>query len=104
MDKDGGIEDEGNFEEVNARAGNTFDMALDVDNTRKNDPKKVLIRERDPTLSSRAPAINAEADLSRQTGDSAVYKYYAKSAKLINSLIFISSMVVFAFCDAFPSK
>ena len=45
-----------------------------------------------------------EVDLSRQTGDTKVYEFYAKSAGWTNFAIFALSMVVFAFCDSFPSR
>ncbi|KAF4311832.1 Metal resistance protein YCF1-like protein 2 [Botryosphaeria dothidea] len=39
----------------------------------------------------------------RQMGDSAVYKFYMKSAGNLTLIIFFIAMAVFAFCDSFPS-
>ncbi|KAL1619695.1 hypothetical protein SLS56_010027 [Neofusicoccum ribis] len=39
----------------------------------------------------------------RQMGDSAVYKFYMKSAGTLTLIIFFISMAVFAFCDSFPN-
>lgn len=40
----------------------------------------------------------------RQMGDSAVYKFYMKSAGNLTLIIFFIAMAVFAFCDSFPSE
>lgn len=60
--------------------------------------------------SSREPVENllpkheVPTDSARQTGDSAVYKYYIESAGWVAVIGFVVSMAVFAFCDSFPSK
>jgi len=50
------------------------------------------------------PMTDFEADLTRQTGDSSLYKYYAASAGSKSAIVFFIGMTFYTFCDAFPSK
>ncbi len=45
-----------------------------------------------------------ESDTFRQTGDRTVYTYYLKSAGVQAPLIFIFSILVYAFCDSFANS
>jgi hypothetical protein len=45
-----------------------------------------------------------QADAARQMGDSTVYKFYIESAGWPTLITFIIAIIVFAFCDSFPSK
>lgn len=44
-----------------------------------------------------------QADAARQMGDSAVYKFYLESAGWPTLIAFVVAIIVFAFCDSFPS-
>lgn len=48
-------------------------------------------------------SAEAQAEAARQVGDAAVYKFYATSAGWPTLIKFVAAMVVFAFCDSFPS-
>lgn len=48
-------------------------------------------------------AIN-ELDITRQTGDTAVHKYYLKAAGFKTTLVFLISLILIAFSDAFSRK
>ncbi|GJN68101.1 hypothetical protein PLICBS_002144 [Purpureocillium lilacinum] len=48
-------------------------------------------------------AVESQADTARQMGDSAVYKFYVKSAGWLTITIFVIAICVYAFCDSFPS-
>ncbi|RFU80509.1 abc transporter [Trichoderma arundinaceum] len=48
-------------------------------------------------------AAELQADAARQMGDSAVYKFYVESAGWPTLIAFIIAIIVFAFCDSFPS-
>lgn len=48
--------------------------------------------------------ILQETDATRQTGDTAVHKYYARAAGLKSALVFIAALIVGAFTDAFSRK
>ncbi|UNI16453.1 hypothetical protein JDV02_002885 [Purpureocillium takamizusanense] len=48
-------------------------------------------------------AVESQADTARQMGDSAVYKFYVKSAGWLTMTIFLIAICVYAFCDSFPS-
>lgn len=45
-----------------------------------------------------------QTDKRRQIGDSAVYGFYLRSAGWKPTIIFLVAMLIFTFCDAFPSK
>ncbi|KAL7924395.1 multidrug resistance-like protein [Trichoderma austrokoningii] len=44
-----------------------------------------------------------QTDAARQMGDSAVYKFYLESAGWPTLIAFVVAIIVFAFCDSFPS-
>jgi ATP-binding cassette subfamily C (CFTR/MRP) protein 1 len=54
-------------------------------------------------LKSALVKAEGQAGLARQTGDSAVHGYHAKSAGWKAPIIFLASVALFAFCDAFPN-
>lgn len=109
MDSNGQIAHEGTFFEIHATVAGKFDSALDIDAAPQSEalnhtkPELTPMGQNTESPTVTTSTLNTEAELSRQTGDSDVYKFYAKSARLVNSCIFVSSMAVFAFCDAFPS-
>ncbi|TLD19247.1 hypothetical protein PspLS_09793 [Pyricularia sp. CBS 133598] len=55
-----------------------------------------------PVLAN-ADEIEAAANAARQLGNPAVYKFYGQAAGKFVIITFALSMLVFAFCDAFPS-
>lgn len=57
----------------------------------------------DAALQEISVAAEMQADGARQTGDTAVYKFYMESAGWKTLTIFIISIIVFAYCDSFPS-
>lgn len=49
-------------------------------------------------------ARDAEAEMSRQTGDVQIYLYYVKSVGWWASMVFVVAICGFVFCISFPSK
>lgn len=45
-----------------------------------------------------------QTDAARQMGDSAVYKFYLESAGWPTLIAFTIAIIIFAFCDSFPSR
>ena len=45
-----------------------------------------------------------EESITRQIGDSSVYKYYLKSAGVKSLMIYLVALAIYAFCDGFPCK
>ncbi|EHK50430.1 multidrug resistance-like protein [Trichoderma atroviride IMI 206040] len=66
-------------------------------------------RKPEPLANSAPNAVAAEltgtlqTDAARQMGDSAVYKFYLESAGWPTIIAFTIGIIVFAFCDSFPS-
>lgn len=106
LDDAGKMVEQGTFEEVNSRHGYISGLALDQANWGRDDKvNAVLDAVSSPeSVEVLLPKHETPADSARQMGDSAVYKYYIKSAGGVAIVIFIISMAVFAFCDSFPSK
>ena len=50
------------------------------------------------------PADLAERDPSRRNGDFSVYRYYAEACSHRPVILFLSFMLLWAFCCQFPSK
>lgn len=68
-------------------------------------------RKSEPPTNSVSDAIAAaeltgalQTDAARQMGDSAVYKFYIESAGWPTIIAFTIGIIVFAFCDSFPSR
>lgn len=68
-------------------------------------------RKSEPSTNSASDAIAAaeltgalQTDAARQMGDSAVYKFYLESAGWPTIIAFTIGIIVFAFCDSFPSR
>lgn len=68
-------------------------------------------RKSEPSTNSASDAVAAaeltgalQTDAARQMGDSAVYKFYLESAGWPTIIAFTIGIIVFAFCDSFPSK
>lgn len=110
MDANGRIVESGTAEEIAARPGNILDLGKNAKNqAQENDAGSPILptRRSDNEISSFAavvPTTEFEADLSRQTGDSSVYVFYIRLAGWRASLSFLASMLIYAFCEAFPSK
>lgn len=68
-------------------------------------------RKSEPSTNSAPDAVAAaeltgalQTDAARQMGDSAVYKFYLESAGWPTIIAFTIGIIVFAFCDSFPSR
>jgi len=48
--------------------------------------------------------MEVQADSTRQLGDPKMYTFYARAAGRITLATFLVSMMIFAFCESFPSK
>ncbi|KAM0463152.1 hypothetical protein ACHAPV_003278 [Trichoderma viride] len=69
-------------------------------NKRKSEPSTNSA----PDAIATAELIGAlQTDAARQMGDSAVYKFYLESAGWPTIITFTVAIIVFAFCDSFPS-
>lgn len=70
-------------------------------NKRKSEPSTNSA----PDAIATAELIGAlQTDAARQMGDSAVYKFYLESAGWPTIITFTVAIIVFAFCDSFPSR
>lgn len=106
----GTILEQGSFEKVCSQPGFTSGILLQSSSARPDDKRRDhshhLPGTSAPEIQKLLPSLAEETynDTRRQTGDSTVYKFYLNSAGRKAPAIFVASMVVFAFCDSFPSK
>jgi ATP-binding cassette, subfamily C (CFTR/MRP), member 1 len=52
----------------------------------------------------KGPSQNDVSDLTRKTGDVAVYRYYFSSIGLLNTSVFLGCAALFVFGSFFPRK
>lgn len=78
---------------------------------RSKDGIKKNKRKSEPTTNPATDAAAAadltgtlQTDAARQMGDSAVYKFYLESAGWPTLIAFVVAIIVFTFCDSFPSR
>jgi hypothetical protein len=78
-----------------------------IDETLQEKPSAASRSNESPSDTISAELLNVtqtQADAARQVGDSAVYKYYATAAGYSHLIGFAVAILIFAFCDAFPSE
>lgn len=66
------------------------------------DPSEPVVQEVTPVEDS--DEVLAKKDVSRRTGDTAMYGYFLKGVGWVNAIIFAFTMAIYAFCGAFPCK
>ena len=108
LDQNGGITTQGTLNEISL--GPEFNLGMHNELRWKND---TIQRDMgSPPIDSHAVGVQVSelvslpelyTDTRRQTGDSTVYGFYLNAAGWKSCAIFVASMVVFAFCDSFPS-
>ncbi|OCK85970.1 putative multidrug resistance protein [Lepidopterella palustris CBS 459.81] len=102
LSKEGKISQKGSFEELKVRDGYVKSLLLDTSHS----IEQAAPAEK-PTSKKKRPAIkgvtsNDVTDLTRKTGDIAVYKYYFKTISKFGVVCFFSCMVLFVFTQFFP--
>jgi len=108
LDKQGKLVEQGNFDKLNRSGGyvSSFDLPPpDWDFA----PEK-HVYEAPPKYTERANSgtrvteEDIQAETNRRTGDATIYLYYVRSVGWTATLIFMISIVIFIFGQAFPSK
>ena len=95
--------EQGTFEELNARDGYVKHLVIE-----EKEKKKVLDDELEITRErpeARAKLIDLDLmrnDKARQTGDTAVYKYYYKSVGTKKMIPWVIMGIIGIFCEKFP--
>jgi len=97
--KDGSVERQGSseaFRRAHGVSGNDVLNSLPDKRTEEASPPQTA------SQAVRGPSANDVSDLTRRTGDIAVYMYYFRSAGYWALAIFISFTAVFVFTSYFP--
>ena len=95
--------EQGTFEDLNAHDG--YVRSLVIEEKEKKSPsydEPETVRERPETRAKMLDLDLMRNDKARQTGDTAVYKYYYKSVGLKRMLPWITMGVIGVFCEKFP--
>ena len=102
LGKDSKIAQQGSFEELREQEGYVKNLLLGTEqSTSETKPTATAVQEK------KKPAIkgvtaNDVSDLTRKTGDIAVYKYYFQSVSVFGIFCFIGSTALFVFTQFFP--
>ncbi|OCK89464.1 putative multidrug resistance protein [Cenococcum geophilum 1.58] len=102
LNKEGKISQQGNFDELKVQDGYVKSLLLDTYHGIEEAAPATK-----PTSKRKRPAIkgvtpNDVTDLTRKTGDIAVYKYYFKSISKFGAVCFLSCTALFVFTQFFP--
>lgn len=102
LSKEGKISQQGNFNELKVQDGYVKSLLLDTHHGIEEAAPAAK-----PTSKRKRPAIkgvtpNDVTDLTRKTGDVAVYKYYLKSISKFGAVCFLSCTALFVFTQFFP--
>lgn len=102
LSKNGRIAQQGSFEKLREQEGYVKNLLLGTEqNTTATRPiTKATQRKKKPPI--KGVTANDMSDLTRRTGDIAVYKYYFKSVSVFGTLCFLGSTVLFVFTQFFP--
>ena len=90
--------------ERKAKDASGSQLEVGGDGAKAGEPQANTSTETEAAVHVVMQLVETEADSTRQMGDSAVYKFYAKSAGWFTITTFVVSICIFAFCDSFPSK
>lgn len=102
LSKDGKISQQGSFDDLKAQDGYIKSLLLDTSHGIEQAAPAV-----NPTSKKKRPAVkgvtpNDVTDLTRKTGDVAVYKYYFKSISKFGAACFLTCTALFVFTQFFP--
>ena len=112
INNDGRLAVMGNFEQLRTQSGRLANLETSLQSQPHQQEQSTtgIIGQSEASKSDGSaakltqPITNFESDLTRQTGDSSLYKYYAVSAGSKSAIVFLIGMIFYTFCDAFPSK
>jgi len=101
LSKDGKIAQHGSFEELREQEGYINSLLLGTEQTTTDTkPAAKPAEKKKPPI--KGVTANDVSDLTRKTGDVAVYKYYFKSISVFGTVCFLSSTALFVFTQFFP--
>jgi ATP-binding cassette subfamily C (CFTR/MRP) protein 1 len=101
LSKDGKIAQQGSFEKLREQEGYINSLLLGTEQiTTDTKPAARAAEKKKPPI--KGVTANDVSDLTRKTGDVAVYKYYFKSISVFGTICFLSSTALFVFTQFFP--
>lgn len=100
LSKDGKIAQNGSFEELREQEGYINNLLLGTEQITTDTKPAAKAAEKRPPI--KGVTANDVSDLTRKTGDVAVYKYYFRSISVFGTICFLGSTALFVFTQYFP--
>jgi ATP-binding cassette subfamily C (CFTR/MRP) protein 1 len=101
LTRDGTIAQQGTFEELRDQEGYVKNLLLGTEQSiAETRPTAKLTKKKKPPI--KGITANDVSDLTRKTGDIAVYKYYFRTVSLLGVFCFLTSTAIFVFTQFFP--
>jgi ATP-binding cassette subfamily C (CFTR/MRP) protein 1 len=101
LSKDGKIVQQGSFDELRGQEGYAQNPLSESEQSgSETKPAAKAVSKKKPPI--RGITANDVSDLTRKTGDMAVYKYYFKTVSVFGTFCFLGSTALFVFTQFFP--
>jgi ATP-binding cassette, subfamily C (CFTR/MRP), member 1 len=101
LSKDGKIAQQGSFEKLREQEGYINNLLLGTEQiTTDTKPAAKAAEKKKPPI--KGVTANDVSDLTRKTGDVAVYKYYFRTISVFGTICFLGSTALFVFTQYFP--
>jgi ATP-binding cassette, subfamily C (CFTR/MRP), member 1 len=103
LGRDGKLAQQGSLGQLQSQEGSI--ESLSMENLRGTEEKTATskaAKKSKPAI--KGPSQNDVSDLTRKTGDVAVYKYYFSSIGLFDAFVFLGCTALFVFGSFFPRK
>jgi hypothetical protein len=101
LGKDGAVIQEGSFASLNEIDGYVKALALKAKSTTESDDPEVASR---PSILADPSAVEEDADLTRQSGDITLYKFYFKSVAAFMVLFWLFLAIIYIGLGKAPRK
>ena len=100
LTKDGKIAQNGSFEELREQEGYINNLLLGTEQITTDTKPAAKAAEKRPPI--KGVTANDVSDLTRKTGDVAVYKYYFRPISVFGTICFLGTTALFVFTQYFP--
>jgi ATP-binding cassette subfamily C (CFTR/MRP) protein 1 len=101
LTRDGTIAQQGTFEELRDQEGYVKNLLVGTEqSSAETKPTAKVTMKKKPPI--KGVTANDVSDLTRKTGDIAVYKYYFRTVSLFGVFCFLTSTAIFVFTQFFP--
>ena len=103
LGSDGTVLEQGTFAELNAGNGYVKELIVEGKDTKRvSADEPATIRDKSEVQARVADLVMLRGDKARQTGDTAVYKYYYRSVGWKRMVPWVVIGIMAVFCEKFP--